>query len=127
MKYLSIEDVLSLHDYMVDRYGGSVGVRDIGRLESVIASQSQEVFGQELYPTIYEKSAAIMRGIVQDHPFTDANKRSGTICATSLLEWNGFRISTELKELEDFAVRVAVEHLEIPEIAQWLESHSRSN
>ena len=123
MNKLSVEDVMNLHKYMVGRYGGSTGMRDIGRLESVVASQSQKVFGLELYVSIPEKAAAMMRGIIQDHPFVDGNKRTGIMSAITLLEWNNLSFKADKQELENFAVRVAVERLEIPEIASWLKTH----
>ena len=57
MRYITLEQVLQLHAMVLLKDGGSEGVRDIGRLESAVASQYQEVFGEELYPTIYEKAA----------------------------------------------------------------------
>ena len=63
---------------IIDASGGSQGVRDKGRLETALAAVQQEVFGEELYSTIYEKAAALMRGMIADHPFVEGNKRSGT-------------------------------------------------
>ncbi len=67
-----------------------------------------------------------MRGIIADHPFVDGNKRSGVLAALVFLNLNNYDTST-LKDidLEDFAVQVAVEHLEIPVIAAWLKAHSK--
>lgn len=111
---------------IIDASGGSMGVRDKGRLESAINSVRQEVFGEALYPSIFEKAAVLMRGIIGDHPFVDGNKRTGIMSALTLINLNSYDTS-ELKdiELEDFAVKVAVDHLGVPTIAAWLKSKSK--
>lgn len=124
MQYLTIELLLELHALLIVRFGGSTGVRDIGRLEAAIATQSQIVFGTELYSTIHEKAAAVLRGIVADHPFYDGNKRTGTLVALTLLEMNGLTFQAEKGEVEDFAVSVAVDHLTVDVIAKWLQART---
>jgi death-on-curing protein len=123
MNQISIDDILEIHRHVVSEFGGIQGVRDLGRVESVIAAQSQEVFGEEIYPSIYEKSAAIMRGIIQDHPFVDGNKRTAVVATVSLLLWNGCKFSADKGELEDFAVKVATDKLDVKNIANWLKAH----
>ena len=86
----------------------------------------QEVFGQYLYLTIFEKAAVLMRGVIADHPFADGNKRTGTMAALIFLNLNNYDTSALTDtELEDFAVQVAVEHLDVLTIAAWLKSHSK--
>ncbi len=126
MKHLSVDDLELIHIQIIDASGGSQGVRDRGRLESAFAAMRQEVFGEELYPTIFEKAAVLMRGVIADHPFTDGNKRTGTMSALVFLNLNG-QDTSPLNDsaLEDFAVKVAVEHLDVPFIAAWLKAHSK--
>lgn len=109
---------------VIKLYGGSMGVRDLGRLESAVATQTQEVFGQELYPTTVQKAAAMMRNIIGDHPFVDGNKRTASLAALTLLELNNLKFRAEKGQLEDFAVRVATNHLDVDQIADWLKSYS---
>jgi death-on-curing protein len=66
------------------------------------------------------------RNIIGDHPFTDGNKRTGVTVAAIFLSRNGVQLTATTKELEDFAVQVAVDHLSIEDIAAWLEQHSAS-
>lgn len=101
-------------------------MRDIGRLEAALATQTQEVFGQELYPSLEQKSAVLMRNIIADHPFIDGNKRTATLAALTLLELNGRTFIAKPGELEDFAVSVAVEQLDIDAVADWLRTHSQA-
>lgn len=124
MIYFTLEEIELLHMQIIDVSGGSHGVRDRGRLESVIATQTQEVFGKKLYESPYDIAAALMRGIIADHPFVDGNKRTGVMSAIVFLERNGTETRISDQELENFAVRVAVEHLDIEQIAQWLGERS---
>lgn len=126
MRFLTLQDLELIHIQIIDASGGSQGLRDRKRLESAVASMEQVVFGEDLYPTIHEKAAILARGITADHPFVDGNKRTGIMGALIFLNLNGYNTS-ELtdNDLEDFAVKIAVEHLEIPVIAAWLKAHSK--
>ncbi|MEJ0073781.1 MAG: type II toxin-antitoxin system death-on-curing family toxin [Candidatus Saccharibacteria bacterium] len=126
MKWLTLQDLELIHIQVIDASGGSQGTRDSGRLESALAAMQQEVFGEELYPELHEKAAVLLRGIIADHAFVDGNKRTGMMAALVFLNLNGCDTSVLTdKELEDFAVQVAVEHLDVPTIAAWLRAHSK--
>ena len=127
MHYLNIEQLLQLHVLVLLKDGGSEGLRDIGRLESVVSTQTQIVFGEELYPSVHDKAAAIIRSIIGDHPFSDGNKRTAMLAGLTFLEINGYEFMAHDGELEDFAVQVAVEHLEVDAIAEWLRVHSKTS
>ena len=124
MRFFGLEDILLLHFKIIEDFGGSHGVRAEDRLESVVEAPRQEAFGVPLYPSVYEKSAAYLRGIVMDHPFVDGNKRTGVTVAVIFVQRAGYVFTATPKELEDFAVQVAVERLVIPTIAAWLRAHS---
>jgi death on curing protein len=124
-KFLSVEEILILHYKLIEDFGGSHGVRDENRLKSVVLSPAQEVFGTEQYPTIYEKAGVYIRSIIGDHPFVDGNKRSGITVAAVFLLRNGIKLTARPKDLEDFAVKVATDHLSVEQIAAWLRANSR--
>lgn len=124
MNFLTLEELLFLHFKIIEDFGGSHGVRDEGRLQSAIAAPEQEVFGQALYPTAFDQAAVYIRAIIGDHPFADGNKRTAITCGVIFLQRTGYSMTASPKELEDFAVQVAVEHLDIPMIAAWLKAHS---
>ena len=123
MNFLSIEDILEVHALVIKKYGGITGVKDLGRIQSVVASQTQEVFGIQPYDDIFMKAGAVMRGLIQDRPFTDGNKRTAVVSAISLLKWNGIELVFKPKELEDFAVKVAIKKLSVKQISLWLKNH----
>lgn len=126
MKTLSFEQIIILHIAALKMGGGSEGVRDAGRLEAAVATQTQEVFGEELYRDVFSKSAALARGIIGDHPFADGNKRTAMLCALTFLAINGVELTATNQELEDFAVKIATDRLSIEEIAEWLRDNSTS-
>lgn len=124
IQYLTIDEILRLHYQVIKDFGGSHGVRDEGRIKSVLLAPQQEVFGAEQYPTIHEKAAVYLCNIIGDHPFSDGNKRTGITVAGVFLMRNGIRLTATPQSLEDFAVRVATDHLEISVITAWFETHS---
>lgn len=125
MQYLTLEQLLQIHALVLLKDGGADGVGDAGRLEAAVASQYQVVFGEELYRSAHQKSAAIIRGIINDHPFVDGNKRTGLLSGLTFLEINGYHFTARKGELEDFAVHIATKRLEVDAIATWLEHHTK--
>lgn len=123
MTTLTLEQLLELHALVIEQTGGSAGLRDLGRLEAALAAQTQSVFGEELYPSLVLKAAALIRGVVADYPFVDGNKRTAMLVGLTFLELNAKTFHAEKGEIEDFAVPVATDHLDVPAIAAWLEAH----
>jgi death-on-curing protein len=123
MKTLTLEHILEIHALVVDATGGSPGLRDLGRLEAAIAAQTQNVFGEELYPTVLNKSAALMRGIIADRAFVDGNKRTAMLAGLTLLAVNQIKFQANAGEIEDFAVEIAIKKLDVPAISEWLGNH----
>lgn len=123
MKLLTLEQLLQIHALVVSATGGSMGLRDLGRLEAAIATQTQNVFGEELYPSVIDKAAAVIRGIIADHPFVDGNKRTAMLTGLTLLKINSVQFTTKPGKIEDFAVKIATDKLDIPAVASWLREH----
>jgi len=124
VKPLTLEQLLQLHALVTQETGGASGLRDLGRLEAALATQTQNVFGQELYDSPAEKAAALIRGIIADHPFVDGNKRTAMLAGLTFLKLQGVKFLIPKGQLEDFAVRIAVEQLDVKAIANWLEQHT---
>jgi death on curing protein len=117
--YLTAEQVLFLHDRLVEETGGEHGVRDLGGLESALARPQAAFGGTEFYPDLMTKAAVVMDGIVRNHPFIDGNKRAGIATAALFLEINGYRLTTTNAELEEFTLRVTTTKQDIDNIADW--------
>lgn len=125
MNKLNLEQLLQIHALLITQTGGSGGIRDLGRLESVIATQTQNVFGEELYLNHFDKAAALIRGIIADHPFVDGNKRTGMLAGLTYLAINKITFTGAAGLIEDFAVEVAISRLDVKVIAGWLEQNSK--
>lgn len=125
MKYLNVKRVLAIHDQLVKRFGGSLGLRDLGLLESAVARPQASFGGEDLYPTIFDKAAALMHSLLKNHPFVDGNKRTALASTGIFLKVNGYNlINSHEKELE-FALKVENESMNFEEIAFWLQQHSQ--
>lgn len=125
MKYLSSEDILRLHDLVVNETVGAHGVRDIHTLKSLEGQPQQVVFGKELYPSIFDKAAVYAHRIITNHPFLDGNKRTGVAAAIVFLEDNGYFFIAKEGVVEALALAIATEKIEVPEIAARLKAHSK--
>jgi death-on-curing protein len=127
MKYLTLEEILRLHFQIVNDFGGSHGVRSEDRLKSVIDAPKQSVFGEEQYQGVFTKAAVYARNIIGDHPFADGNKRTGITSMSIFLLRNGYTLTATPKELEDFAVQIATDHLSVEQIAEWLKTNVKNS
>jgi len=107
MRYLSIEEVLSLHSRLIAQSGGSEGLRDRGPLESAVAQPEASFGGEELYPSLAAKAAAMGHSLIQNHPFVDGNKRIGHSAMEVFLFLNGQEIAASVDEQEDVIIAVA--------------------
>lgn len=127
MRYVDAEEILLIHHQLIERYGGSHGTRDLGRVRSAAIAPAQAVFGKEQYKNVFEKAAVYARNLIADHPFYDGNKRTGITVAAMFLKRNGNSLKAQKGEIEDFAVNIAVKKLVISEIAAWLKEHTVKN
>ena len=73
---ISIKEVEIIHNILIDKFGGSKGIRDIGLLESALARPFSTFDNKDLYENPIEKASAILESIVINHPFIDGNKRT---------------------------------------------------
>ncbi len=125
MKYLTPQQVLFIQSRLIAETGGQHGLRDLSLLESAVARPQATFGGADLYPGLFEKAAALLDCLVNNHPFVDGNKRAGITAAGLFLRANGYGLRTSSEELEAFTMRVATEHPPITELASWLETHSQ--
>ena len=122
---LTKEQVLMLHDQLIEATGGSKGIRDQGMLESALMNPYQSFGGIELYPSIQAKAAQLCFGIVKDHPMIDGNKRLGTHVMLVFLALNGYELSYSQKELSDTILLLAAGKLQSEDILQWIIEHQK--
>ena len=104
---LSKELVLALHQHQLTMFGGLSGLGDEGLLDSALSQPFMTFDGIDLYPSVEEKAARLAFGIIKNHPFADANKRTGTIVMAVFLKKNGLRFKPRHKDLEQIIIGVA--------------------
>ena len=119
---LTLAEVMDLHDGQISRYGGSPGLRDPGLLESALAQPTQEVFGQQRYPTVAAQAAAYLYFVSRAHAFVDANKRTALNCALVWLALHDLRLSLTGDELFDLTLRVAQGQISLEALAAQFEA-----
>ena len=122
MRYLTLNEALELYRRIMEQSGGSVGVNDLGALESALAQPRMTFGGEELYPTIAEKASALGFSIIKNHPFVDGNKRTGHAAMETFLVLNGYEIRADVNEQERILLQVAAGELGRDEFTEWLRS-----
>jgi len=120
MRYLTAQQILFIHSRLIDETGGKYGLRDLGLLASASERPKATFDGQDLYPDIYTKAAALMESLVGNHPFVDGNKRVGITAVALFLQLNGYHLKTTNDELERFALSVASGKESADSITVWL-------
>lgn len=114
---------MEIYNRVMTQSGGSVGILDLGALESAVAQPRMTFNGKELYPTIVEKASAFGYSLIQNHPFVDGNKRAGHAAMEMFLMLNGHEISASVDEQEDIVLGVASGKIDRNAFTDWLRSH----
>ncbi len=123
MRYLSVQEVISLHSLLIAQSGGSPGLRDRGALESAVAQPEASFGGEELYPDLVSKAAALGHSLIQNHPFVDGNKRIGHAVMEVFLLLNGHEINASVEEQEKIIIDAASGKVSRIELSEWLRKH----
>ncbi|MEO7295203.1 MAG: type II toxin-antitoxin system death-on-curing family toxin [Candidatus Limnocylindria bacterium] len=122
-RFLSIEELLGLHQRQIERYGGAPGLRDLGLLQSAAALPAASFDGAWLHGTIEEMAAAYLFHLCQNHPFLDGNKRLAAVAMIVFLVLNGLRPSFSEDELVALTLAVANGEATKAEAAIAIASH----
>jgi death-on-curing protein len=119
---ITYEEVLEIHQALIEAFGGASGVRDEGLLQSAL-DRPFAGFGElEFYKTSEEKAGAIVESIVKNHPFVDGNKRTGYVLMRLLLMQSGNDLQATQDEKYDFVISIASGRLAFPEIVDWIKT-----
>jgi death-on-curing protein len=120
MRYITLREVMEIHSRLISASGGSPGVRDLAALDSAVAQPRMTFGGEDLYPTIIQKAAALLFSLIQNHPFVDGNKRAGHAAAEVFLMLNGREIRATVDEQEELVLGVASSTVSRNELVGWL-------
>lgn len=124
MIHLTVEQVLFIHMRLIVETGGGMGVRDLGLLASAVARPQATFGGEDPYPDLFSKAAALLDSLVRNHPFIDGNKRVGITAAGLYLQLNGQRLTASSPELHVFTLQVARSELSVEQITSWFRANS---
>jgi death-on-curing protein len=119
---IELRDVLNIHTILIDKFGGSTGVRDQGSLESAINRPFATFGSQDLYPTPAEKAAAILESILINHPFVDGNKRTAYVLMKLILMDNGLDIIADQDEKYDMVISSSKGEMRFDDIKNWIQA-----
>jgi death on curing protein len=121
--YPAIEDAIAVHARLIARFGGSLGIRDRGALESALA-RPQTGYYQDLI----QEAAALWESLSQNHPFIDGNKRVAVTVTAAFLRVNGYRL--DFDDLEAFSFLIGLYErgaMNFAELETWLRQHATSS
>jgi len=123
---LTVEQIILIHEDQLERYGGRSGLRSPALLESAALRPRASFAKKDLYPSVFEKAAALMHSLVANHPFVDGNKRTATAAALIFLELNGYSLRISPKRLVVAFSRVDSKKWGVKRLANWFKRHSKS-
>jgi death-on-curing protein len=118
-----LEFIELIHDQIIDESGGSKGFHDKKLVESALARPVQSAFGKDAYASLFEKAAALLDSLANNHGFRDGNKRTAMAAAIYYLSLFSITITITNKEYETFMLHVVNNNPLVAEISAWLEHH----
>ncbi len=120
IRYLTADEILRLHSVEV----GDVGVREVNLVEAAAERPRQSAFGDDAYPDLASKAAALLDSLVRNHPFVDGNKRIGVLASFVFVELNGYQIDATNDDVVDTVLALIVREIDFEELVRrfgtWL-------
>jgi len=123
MRYLTLSEVLTLHNRLIEQSGGANGVRELGGVASADAQPQMTFAGEELYPSVPTKAAALCFLLVMNHPFVDGNKRIGHAAMETFLVLNKWELSADVDDAENVILTLAASNLTREKLVEWVSDH----
>jgi len=123
--YLGEAQVLRLHGLQIQSFGGSMGLRDAGGLDAALGRPQMTFGGEDLYPDLADKAAALLHSLVMNHPFVDGNKRVGAMAAEFFLGINGVELIASDVEVIELTLATARGEISAEAIAIWFRQRTK--
>lgn len=124
MRYLTLGEVLALHRRILAESGGRPGLRDLGAIASALSQPRVSVGGQDAYPTVIDKAAALGYSLIRNHGFIDGNKRTAHAAIEVFLVMNGMELRASVDDQERFMLALAAGDVSREALAEWLRAHA---
>ncbi len=123
VKFVPPEIVPIIHVDLIQRYGGSLGIRDEKLLDSALAQPRMTIGGKFLHKTIFDKAAAYGFHLCRNHPFVDGNKRVALVVMDIFLQKNGWEITAAEEEAYATMMELADGRLSKAQLSKWIKEH----
>lgn len=124
MKYLTVAEVLALHDYQIVRFGGRSGILNLSLLESAVSRVKTNISGSDMYGSVFQKAAVLAYSLIKNHPFVDGNKRTGLHSALTFIELNGYKVEMPSSVLVNLGVAIATDKMTLADIEKTFTKYS---
>lgn len=124
-KFVPLEDVLAIHEMVIEATGGREGIRDFTLFHSAISRPQISFGGKDLYPNIFDKAAALVHSLILNHPFAEGNKRTALAATERFLNINGFAVIATQRQKVKFTLDIESKKLDLAAIGNWLKSHGK--
>ena len=126
MRYLTFDEIMRIHNRMIEVFGGEDGILSEEALENCVALPMMYIFGTETSPSIWSKAATLLHCIAARHPFVDGNKRTAWTAAKVFLFLNGYRLTATIENAETALLGVIRGDIDSEELTDWVEEHSKA-
>ncbi len=123
-RYLTIVELIIINEEII---GKRTQLRDVDLLEAATLRPQASAFGEDAYPTIPHKAAALFHSLARNHAFVDGNKRTATVATILFLELNGYRVRWDDEQALGFILRGATGGATLDEIITWIASNTAEN
>ena len=123
MNWINLADLVLVHEQVIDATGGVHGIINPAALESALVRPFTSLGGEDMFPNLWSKVAALIHSIITFHPFADGNKRTALIAADVCLKLNGFKLVAS-EETAPFFWAIARGEKSLEEIITWLKAHT---
>lgn len=118
-EYLTVEQLLAIHQAQIETFGGTSGIRGAGALNAAAGRPAMNFGGEDLYPDLAAKAAALMHLLVMSHPFLDGNKRVAAMAAELFVELNAHELAASDRDLVEVAFSAARGEISAEALAIW--------
>lgn len=133
MNYVTETDAVRINSYVITKYSPAEqkGIKEYNQLDSALNRPKQSAFGEDAYPTLYNKCAAFYHSMIKNHPFHNANKRTALWTLIYMLRINGYKLVASEREAEEMTLLIAKtddklinmeKHVQF--ISEWIEMNS---